>query len=357
MKTHLKNVNHDYIRYANCWEDADLLLSGLEIEEGDKVLSIGSAGDNSFSLLVGNPEMVVAVDINPVQLKLIELKKAAIQSLSHKEFLQFLGFRDCENRLDLFRRLSLNLSNEARVFWAERFDEIENGIIYQGKFENYFGLFQKKILPFIHSKKDIDQLLEPKTAVAQKKFFSKTWNSFRWRGLFKVFFSRFVMGKFGRDPKFLEEVKVSVPNFILDKAKLHLETENCQSNYFLDFILRGKFNVALPHYARKENFNLIKNNVDKLVVFEGYASDAFQKFESFNKFNLSNIFEYMNVETFKEISSQFIANGIGGAKYAYWNLMVPRDMANMNTELQTIALNAYNDNGFFYSKFHVNQKK
>ena len=356
MENHLSKVDHGYIRYANCWEDADLLLSGLEIQEGDKVLSIGSAGDNSFSLLTGSPELVVAVDINPIQLHLIELKKAAFKALDYQEFLAFLGFSSCENRLDLFRKVALFLNSDLKKFWAKRFDEIEAGIIYQGKFENYFKIFKDKVLPFVHGKKKIDLLFEEKDSQEQVKYFSKKWNSLRWRSLFKVFFSKFVMGKLGRDPKFLEEVEVPVSEFILRQAKGHLQSEYCQKNYFLDFILRGKFNIALPHYAREENYLLIKENIDKLVVLEGYASDAFSQYQGFNKFNLSNIFEYMNVNTFKEVVNQLVEEGVSGAKYAYWNLMVARNMTSAQPNLTQVDLGAYNDNGFFYSNFHINQK-
>ena len=37
MSDQLKEVQHDYIRYANCWEDADVLLEGLQIQSGDKI--------------------------------------------------------------------------------------------------------------------------------------------------------------------------------------------------------------------------------------------------------------------------------------------------------------------------------
>ena len=66
MREQLNEVRHDYIRYANCWEDADVLIEGLKVQPGDRVLSIGSAGDNSFSLLVNDPELLVAFDINPI---------------------------------------------------------------------------------------------------------------------------------------------------------------------------------------------------------------------------------------------------------------------------------------------------
>ena len=40
------------IRYANCWEDASVLLQALNIGPGKRYISIASGGDNTFSLLL-----------------------------------------------------------------------------------------------------------------------------------------------------------------------------------------------------------------------------------------------------------------------------------------------------------------
>ncbi len=359
MSKQLKNVSHDYIRYANCWEDADILLQALKTEPKDRVLSIGSAGDNSFSILIDNPELVVAVDINAVQLNLIELKKAAFKELNYLEFLQFLGFNDCDDRWQLFLKLKKSLSPELTDFWTTRRKEVENGLIYQGKFERYFQLFHQKILPLIHNKKRITQLFEQKTLEQQVQFFNKKWNNWRWRMLFRLFFSKFVMGRLGRDPKFLKEVEIPVSTFILQQAKKHLSAVECQNNYFLQFILTGKFNTV-PHYAREENFEKIKSNVDNLVVFHGLAEDAFKEHQDFNKFNLSNIFEYMDDELFKTVCENLASNARSKSKFAYWNLLVPRKMSVVVSEIEQIENADENysskDKGFFYSKFNVSFK-
>jgi S-adenosylmethionine-diacylglycerol 3-amino-3-carboxypropyl transferase len=65
-------ASFEKIRYAQCWEDADILLEGLDIQEGDVCLGIGSAGDNCLSMLTRNPAKVIAVDMNPAQLACIE---------------------------------------------------------------------------------------------------------------------------------------------------------------------------------------------------------------------------------------------------------------------------------------------
>lgn len=360
MKPQLKNVRHDYIRYANCWEDADLLLAALEIKESDKVFSIASAGDNCLACLSQNPEIVLAVDVNPIQLKLLELKKAVIQTLNHQDFLKFLGFEICENRWELFQKVKENLEEKTKLFWENKKAEIENGIIFQGKFENYFALFRKYILPLIHSKKTINRLFEPKNKENQEIFFNKTWNNFRWKLLFKIFFSKAIMGKYGRDKAFLNEVKIPVSRFVFEKAKQHLSSEKCQQNYFLEFILKGKFESNLPHYARKENYEKIKKNISKLKLFNGFAEEALAKFGSFDKFNLSNIFEYMSLELFQNITKELEKNATQNAIFAFWNLMVSRKISKISETItadktKTNQLNA-KDKGFFYQQFLVETK-
>ena len=39
------------LRYAQCWEDADVLLAGLDVQPSDTCLTVASAGDNTLSLL------------------------------------------------------------------------------------------------------------------------------------------------------------------------------------------------------------------------------------------------------------------------------------------------------------------
>ena len=353
-------VNFNIIRYANCWEDADILLQGLQPKAGDRILSIASAGDNSFSFLAYDPELVVAVDVSPIQVYLVELKKICFCEFTHPEFLKFLGFTNCRNRINNYReKLRVHLSPEAAGFWDNNLEIIKTGIIYSGKFEKYFTLFRTRILRYIHTEKRIEKLFREKSPREQEEFYFKKWNNLRWRLLFRIFFSRFVMGRLGRDPQFLKEVDVVVSDFIYKKAQDHLKSINCQKNYFLNFILRGNFGDLLPHFARVENFELIKKNIDKLEIYQGYAQDAMAKYGNFHLMNLSNIFEYMNPELFKNTTNDLL-NGLNvDGKMAYWNLMVPRSIAktfpDRVIQVDTSALGPL-DKGFFYRQFITDKK-
>ena len=43
------------IRYAQCWEDADILLEGLDVQEGDVCLGIGQPGKTASHCLPAIP--------------------------------------------------------------------------------------------------------------------------------------------------------------------------------------------------------------------------------------------------------------------------------------------------------------
>lgn len=361
MKEQLtERVSFEFIRYANCWEDADILLEGLNPSKNSRILSIGSAGDNSFSLLITDPEIVVAVDVNAIQLYLIELKKACIKHFTRDETLSFLGFKDSSLRKQQFEFIHHELSTEASIYWSVNFDLIEKGLIHQGKFEKYFQLFCKRILPLIHNKKNISTLFHHKTEEQQLHFYKKHWNTWRWRLLFKLFFSKRVMGKYGRDPEFLKEVNVKVSDYIFKKAELQLQSTRAQRNFILQYNLTSSFGNNLPHYLREENYDIIKNNIHKLVMFKGYAEEAFAQYGKFDYMNLSNIFEYLDHKTFTQVAEGLVKGSNNNAKLAYWNLMVPRRISEiMSSEVSyqqeaSQRLSA-KDKGFFYSKFIIDQ--
>src|ERR1700730_15689598 len=92
------------IRYAQCWEDADVLLDALDVGPGRVCLSIASAGDNTLSLLARGPARVIALDLNPSQLACLELRVAAYRTLTHAELLELIGSVPSRRRPELYGR-------------------------------------------------------------------------------------------------------------------------------------------------------------------------------------------------------------------------------------------------------------
>ncbi len=341
----------DFIRYANCWEDADLLLAALNPQAHSRILSVSSAGDNTLALLATAPELLVAVDVNQVQLYLMELKSVCFKKLEYEDMLSFLSGASANN-IQIYHLIKGELSADARVFWDANQHIIISGIIFEGKFEKYLLSFGRKILPFIHNKKNVTRLFEKKDALAQKEFYEDTWNNFRWKLLFRVFFNRKILGVFGRDPEFLEQVEIRVSSFLYEHAALHLSSKDVQSNYFLAFMFLGKFDFGLPFYLRRENFEKIKSNLPALKMQQGYAQDAFRKFGKITHFNFSNIFEYMPKHTFEEFGKTLAMDTGAGSKFAFWNLMVTREFSTILPQsFHKLPAPDMVDKGFFYKEF------
>ncbi len=349
----------DLVRYANCWEDADILIEALAVKKGDRCLSIASAGDNSLALLANEPELVVACDLNPAQLACVEIRLSAFAELSHADMLAFLGFRPCEHRLDFFTLLRPSLSPSAQHFFDRNTKHVARGLIHNGKFERYVRIFGNWILPLAHSRKTLNNLMQEKDETARLAFFHERWDTRRWRLLCRIFCSRLVLGKAGRDPEFMRYVEGAVADRILLRAQEGLTKVPTHNNPFLDYIATGAFRHALPFYARAENFTKIRTNLSRLRLFHGAVSDLFAADQlGFDKFNLSDIFEYMSQDLFLQTARLLLENARPSARLAYWNMLVPRGIAQHWPDrvrpLQDLSASCFRrDKAFFYQAFHV----
>lgn len=362
MSEQLNNIDFNLVRYANCWEDADVLLKALQVGPGARVLSIASAGDNSFSLAAQQPDTVVAADISLPQLWLMELKMTAIRRMTREQYLCFAGFRESETRETDYRLLRTEISGEARQFWDARIQDIRTGIIHSGKFERYFQLFRTQYLPEVHPQAEIDELLKAKPASEQEHFHDTVWHTDAWKKLYAFYFGEQMMGDKGRDPGFLCHVEGKVSDIILSREVQHLRTVAAQKNYFLHYILNNRFQEeSLPHYVREEVYPTVQKNLHRITLFHGLLDDVLEQFPEFTHFNLSDIFEYMDVATFENTCRKLLSESAGQSRFAYWNLMVPRNMqVSFPEELSddgTGNILKAEDHGYFYGSFHLNQKR
>lgn len=346
------------IRYAQCWEDADILMEGLAIRPGDTCLSIASAGDNSLSMLAHGAGRVVALDLNPAQLACLELRVAAYRELSHRELLELIGSQPSVRRGDLYRRCRSQLGSETRAFWDAHSAEIETGIGGAGKFERYFSLFRQRIMPLVHSRSIIELLLTGGAPAEREQFYRKEWDTWRWQLLFRIFFSRFVMGRLGRDPSFFRYVEGSVAERILARTRHALTFLNPADNPYLQWILTGQHTTALPFALRPEHFEAIRANLDRLewhcLPLEEFLEQ--EGADSIDRFNLSDIFEYMSEDNHQRLLERLVCAGRSGGRLAYWNMLAPRSrpesMKGVLHSLEPEARQLFQqDKAFFYSAF------
>lgn len=358
------------LRYAQVWEDADVLLAALEIQPTDTVVSIASAGDNALALLGAGARRVVALDLNPAQLAALELRVAAYRILTHAELLALIGSRPAEQdeRMKLYARCRGQLSTPVQRFWDSRPQIVARGIGSGGKFENYFRLFRARVLPWVHRRKTVEALLRGGTRPERERFYAECWNTWRWRLLFRLFFSRFTMGRLGRDPAFFKYVQGSVADRILERTQHALTALDPAENPYLHWILTGTHGRALPWALRAENFELIRSRLDRLEWHE-LTLEAFLERECvgggttrIDKFNLSDIFEYMSEPNTAALLARLADASRPGGRLVYWNMLAPRrrpeSLAHRLAPRDDLAAPLFaQDKAFFYSALVIEEVK
>ena len=111
--------NNEYI-YAFTWEDPAEDQRLLNIGPDDVVFAITSAGDNVLAYALHRPRSIHAVDLNPTQNHLLELKVAAFTALPRDDVWKLFGDgRHANFRELLLSKLSPYLSSRAFQHWLD----------------------------------------------------------------------------------------------------------------------------------------------------------------------------------------------------------------------------------------------
>jgi S-adenosylmethionine-diacylglycerol 3-amino-3-carboxypropyl transferase len=317
------------IAYSQCWEDPASGVTALELGATDDVLVVTSGGCNVLALALEEPRSVTAIDRNPAQNHLLELKLAAAHALEHDAFVRFLGARPSDERARTYRELRPLLTPLARAFWDEQPSAIEAGVIHAGRFERYLALFRERVLPLMHPRARVDELLALRELSDQARFYERVWNNRRWRFLFRIFFGRFLQTRLGRHPDVFRYVDLrSVGDHYRERARHALVDLPVHGNYFLEYIVTGGYKDAsrMPPYLLERNLATLRRSAARIRI----VTDPLEEFltrvspDSFSAFYLSDVFEWMSPAQYERTLAQVARAARDGARVCYYNNLVPR---------------------------------
>lgn len=356
------SIRPDEIRYAQCWEDADVLLAALDVQPGDVCLSIASAGDNTLALLTRNPARVVAIDLSQAQLYCLELRVAAYRTLSHGELLELIGSSSSNRRVELYQSCRPLLSPPARDFWDSMASGVEQGIGSVGKLERYLSYFRRFALPLAHGRSTCQRLLAGGPVGERRLFFNTHWNTWQWRAMFRIFFSRSIMGRLGRDREYFRYVQGGIADCLLARASHAVADLDPAANPYVQWILTGRHTTALPLALRPEHFETIRANLDRLEWRRAGLREYLdhQPPQAFDRYNLSDVFEYVSERECHQLLEALAGRGKGGGRLAYWNLFIERSrpeyLAQRLRPLPELAATLHaQDKAFFYSRLVIEE--
>ena len=317
--------------FGMSWEDPESDKVALQIQPGETIVTIGSGGCNTFCLLLEDPGRIFAVDINPCQSHLLELKRAAIRRLDLDDLHAFLGLRPVRNRAEMFESLARDLSESAEAYWRHHPNAIRDGVIYAGRYEKFLRHF-RRLLHLTQGRKRIDGLFKSESLDQQRDYFDRVWNTVQWRTLFRVLFNKQVLAKRGLSADYFrfDDGSSSFAESFFERSKRALREIPIGTNYFIAQYLLGRYTSpdSVPAYLRKEHLSVIRDRLDRVEIVTGDLKVwLVRRAEgSIHAFSLSNICELMSLPETARTFEQVARTARPQAKICFRNLMIQRDV-------------------------------
>jgi S-adenosylmethionine-diacylglycerol 3-amino-3-carboxypropyl transferase len=350
--------------YAQCWEDPEIDREAFQIGPEDVVFSITSGGCNALAFLIDDPAKIIALDLNPTQNYLLELKMAGFRSLTRAELLAFLGVIPSETRMHTYRSIKEQLSMEARKYWDENPDMIRGGVIHCGRYEKYMRSLGKWLRRIIGARA-INRMFDASGREERQLVYESMWNNVRWKLFTRIFLSRWVM-TYLFDKAFFAQLEdsFSFGDHFRSVVKRGVTRFSASQNPFLSYMLSGRYSSLdhLPLYLRKESFELIRSRIDRISIHNESCESLFERLpeSSVSKFNFTNIFEWMSEEDFGQLLRSTIRVAQDGAVITYRNLLVdrnrPTDLARWIVPRTALANKLHGmDRSFIYKAYVVEE--
>ena len=272
--------------YNACWEDPAVDRKALKIQSTDRMLVITSAGCNVLDYALLGPERIFAVDANPRQSALLELKIAGIRHLEFEDFFALFG-KGNHARFDAIYQKALrpHLGGFARDYWDERGHwfggrQRETGFYFHG----LAGLFARGFRGYLGMRKSlrnaIGALLEARDLDEQRRIYDLEVKSLLWtRDVNWILSRQATMTLLGvphaQRKEVLRQHLGGVAGFVREAIEYVFRSLPVRTNYFWTLYLRGHYLPdCCPEYLYPANFAALKNGlVDSIDIHSSTVTD------------------------------------------------------------------------------------
>jgi S-adenosylmethionine-diacylglycerol 3-amino-3-carboxypropyl transferase len=306
----------------------------LQITPSDRVLCVTASGDRPLNLMTARLREIIAIDANPLQNALFDLKKVALTKLSYADYMAFLGIKPSKNRLQTFAKLEKNLDPMTTALWELLPKKIEKGILYQGSVEKLLKIASSCLRTFRGKK--IDKLFSIKNIQEQQQFIESQWHTYLWKKTFHFVLHPVITRNLIKDPGLYEHIEpnIHVGNQLYERLHNYLKKNLARDSLLLSLIFNGKVDPRhFPPYLTEDGIAKIKKQVSKarfhtddLVSYIGKAES-----NSFDCFSVSDVASYMNKEDFNRLMQGIYRCAKPGARFCIRQFLsnheIPEDLA------------------------------
>jgi S-adenosylmethionine-diacylglycerol 3-amino-3-carboxypropyl transferase len=299
------------ISYSSCNEDSHSELEALRLGPDKRVLCVTAGGGRVLNLLYDRPREILAVDVNPTQNHLLELKIEAMRALAYEPYLAFLGVRHARDRLAVYQGIRPSLSSAARDYFDTHPKLVQRGVLFQGSLER----FLVHVARIVHVVRPfwVKRLFSFEN-LAEQRHFIDGWNTRMWRFVVETLCRRSFLELFSRDPGFWRFVPPEVPlhRRIFDCIHHYLCNHVARESHLLQlvFFARYIYEPAMPIYLQPEPYERIRQALATTritpVTAPITAALATAAAGSFDAYSIADVSSYLSEGDFGALMDQLM---------------------------------------------------
>ena len=319
------------ISYSSCNEDSRSELQSLHIGPGKRVFCITAGGGRVLNLLHDRPQELVAVDVNPTQNHLLELKIAAMRALTYEPYLAFLGVRPARDRLKVYKNLRPDLSSAAGAFFDSQPQIVRRGALFQGSLER----FLVHVARVSHVVRPIwlNRLFKFDD-IAKQRHFLDGWNTRAWRFVGEMLCRRSFLELFSKDPGFWRFVPPEVPlhRRIFDLMHEYLRNHLARDSHLLQlvFFARYIYEPAMPLYLLPGSYERIRDalKTTKITIVTAPAAVALADIadSSIDAYSIADVSSYLSEGDFGTLMDEIMRTARAHARLCSRGIFVHRPL-------------------------------
>ena len=312
-------VHRNNLVYNTCWEDPRLDRVALDIGADDNILVITSAGCNALDYALTSPNHVYAVDMNPRQNALLELKKSAIRNLDYDTFFKLFGEGRLSGAKEVYQdKLRSDLDEWSQGFWDKKikwFDNRRKTFYFRGTSGSVARMLKIYTDKVIKVRPDLEEILNADSVEDQREIYETKLKKKFWSGLVKFTLNReSTMSMLGVPKAQIRQIESTYSGGLIEFIQECMESVFARlpmkDNYFWRVYMNGSYTRdCCPEYLKEENFQRLKDGlVDKITTHTDSAQAFLEKHDgNISRFVLLDHMDWLSDRFFPLLESEWQA--------------------------------------------------
>lgn len=315
-----KFVHGNHLVYNTCWEDPRLDKVALELTPEDNLLVITSAGCNALSYALTGLNHVYAVDMNPRQNAVLELKIAGIKNLDYESFFKLFGEGKLHGIKKIYQeKLRDSMSPLSQKFWDQKIKKYFDGRRKSFYFCGTTGAFARGINNYVdyvgRFRPAVTEIFNAKSIEEQKKIWFDVIRKKIWGRTIRFAMRRDTTLSMVGVPKAqrrqLEtQYEGGILKYVQDSLDAVFAELPISDNYFWRVYTTGHYTKnCCPEYLEEKNFHALKDGlVDRVTAHTDTVEGFLRKHDGkISRFVLLDHMDWLSDKLYDALVSEWDA--------------------------------------------------